>query len=306
MTSGAPCGVIGLGAMGGAVAARLLAEGRDVLVHDVNPEAVARTVSLGASAPGLSAVASVPVLFTSLPNDEILDTVVDHSLLSRLTGGTLVELSTTLPQTVRTLADRAATHDVAVVDAPVGGGPDAVLAGQLVLYVGGPDHVLDAVRPLLGVLGRVEAVGAVGMGKAMKLVNNMMSIGNMAVAAEAFGLGERLGLDLARMVDVIEGSGGRSAIVSRRMPRVLANDFVATFSLGLAAKDIRIALRSARSAGFAMATAEGVREVLESGETAGLGGEDLGSLLKVTRPTTERRGTRPSAPGAEKEESERG
>ena len=198
----------------------------------------------------------------------------------------LVDLSTVLPETARDLARRASGHGVAFVDAPVSGGPMEARAGTLVLFVGGDDADIDRVAPVLDLLGTVERVGAVGDGKAIKLVNNVMATGNALVAAEAFSLGERLGLEPRRMFDVLSRSGGRSHHFLKRMPWVLDDDFSPRFAIRLAEKDLRLALETARGAGLGMPIAGAAQRAYREGIDRGMGGDDMIAVIKLYREQT--------------------
>lgn len=274
--------VIGLGAMGGAVARRLVESGIDTGVHDISPDAVARLVDGGAREVDPSSGDLGDFVLTSLPDDRaVTAALLDSGLLSRLSGKVLIELSTILPATMSLVAERAREHDVAVIDAPVSGGPAEALKGALVLLAGASSPVLHRASAVLDVLGTVEHVGEAGDGKAVKLVNNVMSMGNVAVAAEAFALGTTLGLDAGRLYDVLSRSGGRSHHFTKRIPYALADDYAPRFSLNLGEKDLRLALQLAHDEGYVMPTASIVHQVFEMGRAQGLGGEDAIAVLKV-------------------------
>jgi 3-hydroxyisobutyrate dehydrogenase len=271
--------------MGGSVARRLRASQVATIVYDLNPRALERAVAVGCTAARtVSEAADAEVVITSLPADRpLLEVMSDPAVLENLVGGVLVELSTVLPETIKVIAARLQGHGIGVVDAPVSGGPEEAAQGSLVLLVGASDEDLAAVRPVLDLLGRVEHIGGVGQGKAMKLVNNLMSIGNLVVAAEAFGLGQRMGLDEQHMLDVISTSGGRSVMFLKHMPNAVSGDFTPGFELGLAAKDIHLARKAAADSGFEMPVTSGVGSVLEEGVTRGLGAENFSSVLKLFR-----------------------
>lgn len=286
--------VIGLGVMGGSVARRLVESGIDTGVYDISPEAVARLAAAGARPVDPSADDLGDFVLTSLPDDRaVTAAVLDSGLLGRIAGRVLVELSTILPATMSLVAERAREHDVAVVDAPVSGGPAEALKGSLVLLAGASSPVLHRASPVLSLLGTVEHVGDAGQGKAVKLVNNVMSMGNVVVAAEAFALGTTLGLDAERLYDVLSRSGGRSHHFTKRIPYVLAGDYSPRFSLNLGEKDLRLALQLAHDEGYVMPTASIVHQVFEMGRARGLGGEDAIAVLKVFEGWSS--GGRPSA-----------
>jgi 3-hydroxyisobutyrate dehydrogenase-like beta-hydroxyacid dehydrogenase len=274
-------GVIGLGAMGGAIVRRLVESGVRTFAHDIDPAAVERAVAAGAIAASAGDAAAVGALITSLPNDEIVRSILSAELFDRLRGGTLVEMSTVAPATLREVAELAVAAGVGVVDSPVSGGPDNALAGTLVCLVGAEDHDLDAVRPVLELLGRIERVGPPGSGKAVKLVNNMLSIGNLVLASEGFAMAKRLGLDPALLLDVLSRSGASSRIMLRKLPAALAGDVDPGFAVRLAAKDLRLTLSTGGTVDAWLPVASAISSVLEQSESVGLGDLDIAAVLRV-------------------------
>jgi 3-hydroxyisobutyrate dehydrogenase-like beta-hydroxyacid dehydrogenase len=167
------------------------------------------------------------------------------------------------------------------VDAPVSGGPADALAGSLTLLIGAEAEALNRARPVLAQLGSIEHVGPPGHGKAAKLVNNTMTMGNMVVAAEAFTLGVKLGLDPDALFDVLSRSGGRSHHFVKRMPLALARDFTARFALYLSEKDLRLALEMGHDVSYAMPVASTVHQIYELARAKGLADEDMVAVIKV-------------------------
>lgn len=271
-------GVVGLGQMGSAIAERLAATGFDVIGHDLRAIPVP-----GVTKGGPGTLGAVDVLISSLPADEQVLAVLDDAVLRRLAGGILVEASTTLPDTVREIAERARRHGVAVLDVPVSGSPGNARDGRLTLLAGGDPVVLDRASPVLAALGTVQVAGDVGDGKITKLVNNMMAMGNMAVAAEAFALGERLGMEPRRLFATLDRSGGRSHHFSTRMPWVLDGDFAPRFAVRLGAKDLRLAQELAAGAGHPAPVCAVVRGVFEEAATRGNADEDMSAVIKNFR-----------------------
>jgi 3-hydroxyisobutyrate dehydrogenase len=276
-------GLIGLGAMGGAVGRRLLESGVDLTVHDISAAAVESLTALGARAVDTAEeLASADVILVSLPNDDIVEGVLlGDGLLKHLSGKIVVELSTILPETIRGIHDVAREHDITLIDCPVSGGPGEAMDGKLVLMVGCEPHDLEAVRPIIEPLGSVEHVGPVGAGKVVKIVNNMMSMGNLVVAAEAFSLGTRLGLDPTRLYEILSTSGGRSGQLVKRFPYVLANDYHARFALSLAEKDLRLALSMGHAAKFPLPVAANIHQMYEMGVALGTGDQDQVAVIKL-------------------------
>jgi 3-hydroxyisobutyrate dehydrogenase len=274
-------GVVGLGAMGGNVAARLAEAGWDVYGDDVDPEAVARAGVRGGLA---DAGAALPFVLTSLPDDEVLLDVAlgADGLIGRMArGSTLVDLSTVLPATIRRVEVAGRARGVRVVDCAVSGGPAEARAGGLVLLVGASDEDLAGCRGVLAPLGTVRHAGAVGLGKTVKLVNNVMTMGNVLIAAEAFALGVRAGVEPERLFEILSGSGGRSHHFLKRFPNVLARRFDPGFSVRLGEKDVRLALELARGESSPMAATEAVHRVYASACERGLAGEDIVAVIKL-------------------------
>lgn len=277
----ATIGVMGLGKMGGAFAERLRAQGYETVGYDVSEEALARFAEAGGRPGTLDDLAACAAVLSSLPSDREVDGAFTDELLQRMQGSTIIELSTILPETVIALAEKAAVQGVHVIDCPVSGGIDTARTGSVVLYVGADDALVAAHKALLEELGTVWHVGKVGNGKTVKLVNNLMSLGNVAVASEAFQLGIRLGMEPQALYDVLNESGGRSHNFTRRMPSVIARDFTPRFATYLAEKDLRLALQMGHDDRFPMPVASAVHQLFEMALAKGLATEDSVSVIKV-------------------------
>jgi 3-hydroxyisobutyrate dehydrogenase len=268
--------------MGGSVAERLIVGGNEVGVFDLDATAIARLVAKGAIEKTLDTVGDCEILITSLPNDEaVRSTLLDSTILDSDGPKVLMEISTILPETMTQVAEYASQHGLMVVDAPVSGGPNEALAGTLTLLVGADDNAVNAARSVLEQLGTIERVGMPGHGKATKLVNNTMSMGNMAVAVEAFTLGIKLGLEPHQLFEVLSRSGGRSHHFEKRMPYALDRDFKARFAVSLCEKDLRLALKVAGDADYAMPICNSVYEIYELASAKGLANEDMVAIIKV-------------------------
>jgi 3-hydroxyisobutyrate dehydrogenase-like beta-hydroxyacid dehydrogenase len=279
-TGAVRAGVVGLGSMGGAVAGRLVSMGFDTVVSDLDQEKVDHLVVQGARRPHGPIGRECDVLITSLPADAAAKAVLlESGTLADLSGGTLIELSTLLPATMSTIGEEARRHDVRVIDCPVSGGPLEAAAGALVLLVGGDDRDVQSVRDVLDALGTVWRVGGVGDAKAVKLINNMMAAGNLALAAEAFTLGTRLGVDPQRLFEIIDHSGGQSRTFSKRVPYVLADDLAARFPLYLAEKDTRLFLEVAEEHGAEPVLAREVQRRYAHALERGLGSLDMAAIF---------------------------
>ena len=280
-------GFVGLGTMGGPMARRLAAQGHQVTGYDVDAARAARAreggVTLATSPAG--AAEQADAVLSSLPDPATLRRVylgADGVLGTVKAGATLVDLSTVDPDTWREVAIAAGAKGVDCLDAPVSGGPTEAGTGKLVFLVGGETAVLERCRPLLMTLGtEIHHVGPLGSGQIIKLVNNVMSIGNVAVAAEAMVLGVKAGMDPQRLFDILSTSGGRSHHFLKRFPNVLAGDFTPYFGIGLSRKDIGLALGMAARLEVPMLVASTVRQVYEAAHAQGFGGLDMAGVTRL-------------------------
>jgi 3-hydroxyisobutyrate dehydrogenase len=142
--------------------------------------------------------------------------------------------------------------------------------------------VLERVRPLLLTLGtELHHIGPLGSGLVVKIVNNMMSMANVAVAAEAMVLGVKAGVDPQRLFDILSTSGGRSHHFLKRFPNVLAGDFTPNFSIGLSRKDVSLALAMAARLEMPVPLASTVRQVYEAAHAQGFGQLDMAGVTRL-------------------------
>ena len=241
-------GVIGLGAMGGAMVGRLLGQGVVPAVWDSAPQALARAVAAGARAVELPAD---DIVLLSLPNDGAVATTLAALWPALPAGAVVVDTSTISPIAARGFAAEAAARGVAYLDAPVSGGPAGAAAGSLTMMIGGAAAALEKARPLLALLtGRIVHVGDSGAGQVAKLVNNLLLATHLVCAAEALRLGRMAGLDPAALLPVLNAATGRSAATEVNWPRWIASGtFDSGFSAGLMRKDARLALELAAAVG---------------------------------------------------------
>jgi 3-hydroxyisobutyrate dehydrogenase len=280
-------GFVGLGAMGGAMAGHLVKCGYAVTGYDVSgerAEAAARAGVVRAASPAEAARAA-DVVLSSLPNPGAVREAYLGSggiVAAARPGATLVDLSTVDPDTWKDVARVAAARGLSCLDAPVSGGPVEAGSGRLVFLVGGEADALERCRPLFAALGsEIHHVGPLGSAQVVKIVNNVMTMGNVAVAAEAMVLGVKAGLDPQRLFDILSTSGGRSHHFLKRFPNVLAGDFAPRFSIALSRKDLGLAARLAESLGVPMLTTAVVRQVYEAAAAAGLDGQDMAAVTEL-------------------------
>lgn len=246
-------GFIGLGNMGGPMAANLVKAGHEVTGFDLSapmPEGVAKAASAAAAAQGAE------VVFTMLPNGAILRAVAVEVIPAMPKGAVLCDCSTVDVESARAVAEQAVAAGLAALDAPVSGGVGGATAGTLTFMVGGPDAAFATVQPLFDIMGQ-KAVhcGAAGAGQAAKICNNMILGVTMIATCEAFALADKLGLDRSRMFDVVSTSSGYSWSMNAYCPAPgvgptspADNDYKPGFAAELMLKDLRLSQQAAEAA----------------------------------------------------------
>ena len=283
-------GIVGVGNMGGAMAARLLERGWRVRACDLVADKVRALVELAAEAAATAADAAqgvhsliVCVVDAAQAEDVLFGA---HGAAPALAAGSAVLLCPTIaPADTERLCRRLAGCGLAPIDAPMSGGPARAREGTMSLMLACADAAHEANASLLQDLSsRVIRVGTrPGDGARTKLVNNLLAAVNLAGAAEAIALAERLGLDASRTLDVIEQSSGQSWIGSDRMRRAIAGDFAPRAHVSLLHKDTRLALEVADSAGFVPALGRIAHAAFVQAVAAGLADQDDAVLLQLLR-----------------------
>jgi 3-hydroxyisobutyrate dehydrogenase-like beta-hydroxyacid dehydrogenase len=275
--------VVGLGAMGGRIARRLLAAGEEVTVWNRTAERAAPLAEAGASVAATPAAAarSANWVITMLADPSALLEVMSRpdGLAQGLRAGqTLVEMSTVGPSTVRQLVD-IVPPGVEVVDAPVLGSISEVDAGTLRIFVGGSDEAAASVRPLLEPLGQPLHVGPLGAGASAKLVANTTLLGTMAVLGEALALAKSLGLDPDAAFEVLSTTP-LSAQAERRRPVIEGAEPPVRFRLALATKDADVIVDEGRRAGVDAEITKVAAARFRAAEEAGDGDRDYAAILR--------------------------
>lgn len=263
-------GFIGLGSMGGAIVRRLLLS-RPLRVFDLRAEAVETMVEAGATAAGSPAelAASCDVVMTCLPTSNEVRQVIfgDEGLVDGLAAGAVVtDMTTGDPNATREMAAELAARGAHLIDAPVSGGPFGAEAGTLAIMVGAPDELFERCRSLFeDVSPNVFHCGGVGAGHTMKLVNNMASAGNRAVAFEAINLAVKNGLDPRTCAAIMQKSSGRSFMTEVVLPNfILEGKLDQGFSVGLMHKDVSLATKLGQDSATPLTIANIVREILRT------------------------------------------
>jgi 3-hydroxyisobutyrate dehydrogenase-like beta-hydroxyacid dehydrogenase len=213
-------GFVGAGRMGAPMVRRLVDAGHDVTVLGRGPEKRAAAEELGATpAENLADLArdADAVVVCVFTDEQVRQVCLTDDLLGGMRAGSVLVLHTTgSPRTAEAVAERAATHGVSVIDAPVSGGPHDIAAGTVTLYIGGEAEAVQRVHPLLSSYGDpVLHVGPLGYGQRVKLINNTLFAAQIGIVAEAVRLAGRLGVDETTLLTALpHGSGTSRALDS--------------------------------------------------------------------------------------------
>jgi len=281
-------GVVGLGAIGGAVARRLLDLARVPRVTDIDGDRMQALERLGAVPLSSAAdvVRSCHVTLLSLPTSRIVEDVVFGSggiLDGAAPGRTVIDLSSSEPSSTRRVGQELEARQVGFLDAPVSRGAKAAREGTLSILVGGDGDLLERCRPILELLGTdIIHVGALGTGHAAKALNNHMSATALLAAIEGFVLAARSGIDPSVAVAAVNQGSGSSHMSEVRFPRYyLPRRFDSDFALGLMHKDCRIAADMAKECGRPMLLGTLTSHIYQVALNQGMGGEDNTRILEV-------------------------
>ena len=240
-------GWCGLGAMGAAMAPRLLPVTDTLVGYDINKDA-AHTLTLS-RAEELAELATTKVLITMLPDGRAVRDVAETVLAAGFSG-LLVDMSSCHPQDSRALAADLAAAGCRFMDAPVSGGVAKAALGELMIMAGGAEADIQQARPLLARLGTVQPVGPVGAGHAMKALNNYVSAAGLLASFQALATAEVAGIAPETFVKVINGSTGRNNTTEVKLEKFILNQaFNSGFALQLMAKDVNIACELIVAAG---------------------------------------------------------
>lgn len=277
-------GFIGLGNIGGAIAANLAADGHELHVHDADPARVKTLVERGARAAGSAAkVASQSeITLMSLPTPAIMESVAAEWLEASAAGAVLIDLTTNAPDTVRRVGERCAAKGRHLLECPLTGGAPGAKARMLVFIVGGDEAVYARCAPLLSTIGRASFhLGALGAGNVGKLVNSLWAFTTTWVSLEGLAICAKSGIDLRTMIEMVRAAGGGNLYVNHMVEGLNQRGRPTEFALELAAKDAGLLLELARDLAVPTPVAAEVAQALVAAKSLGHGQRDFTDLVLV-------------------------
>lgn len=277
MTAPLKYGFVGLGNMGGPMAANLARSGAELVVFDKAGSAARAPAGAHAARSLADVVAEAGTVFLSLPDGAVvLDVLAEMAGTPGRVTRTVVDLSTVEIEAARKASGLAREAGLAYVDAPVSGGRSGAVDATISVMWAGPAELLESIRPALEAMAQhVFHVGTdAGQGQALKLLNNFLSATATAATAEALLFGVSQGLDMRTVLDVVNVSTGRShASADKYVKRVLTGTFDSGFGTSLMAKDVRLFAEAAAAAGTANDLGTTVRVLWDAMEAHAPGGD---------------------------------
>ncbi len=288
----ATIGFIGLGNMGGGMAANLAAKGHDVRAFDLVREALDRAETAGckAAASAAEAVGNADIVVSMLPAGQHVRTVYEKEIFGAVPlSALLIDCSTIDVGTARAVSAAAQAKGLAMVDAPVSGGIAAANAGSLTFMVGGSAESFARAEPILAAMGKaVIYAGAPGSGQAAKIVNNMMLGANMIATCEGFALAQKLGLDLQTFFDISSKASGQSWSMTSYCPvpgvgpeSPADRDYDGGFAAALMLKDLKLAVEAAQGVGASVPMGGHAESLYQAFANLGGGGKDFSAIIKL-------------------------
>ena len=283
---------IGLGNMGGGMAANLAKAGHEVRAFDLSEAALERAKAKGCTPVGSAdeALKDCEAVVTMLPAGKHVADVYRSSVFTTAPkSAILMDCSTIDVATAKTVAGEAEAADYTMVDVPVSGGIAAAEGGTLTFMVGGPDVGFARAKPFLDQMGRaVIHAGGAGAGQAAKICNNMLLGATMAATCEAFGLAQKLGLDLQTFYDISSKASGQSWSMTSYCPvpgvgpdTPADRDYEGGFATALMLKDLKLAMEAAKECGAYTPMGGEAEELYQRFADRGGAGKDFSALIKM-------------------------
>jgi 3-hydroxyisobutyrate dehydrogenase len=283
---------IGLGNMGGGMAANLVKAGHSVRAFDLAPAALEAAKSNGCEVFSAvrEAVAGVEAVVSMLPNGKIVASVYVEDVIGHApSSALLLDCSTIDVSTAKSVAADAAAAGYAMVDAPVSGGIAAANGGTLTFMVGGTADAFSGAEPILAAMGKaVIHAGEAGAGQAAKICNNMLLGASMIATCETFAMAEKLGLDLQTFYDISSKASGQNWSMTSYCPvpgvgpvTPADNDYQGGFATALMLKDLKLAMEAAQSVGATVPMGERAAALYQVFSDGGAAGLDFSSIIRT-------------------------
>lgn len=285
--------VVGLGSMGMGVATSLLRGGFETIGCDVSEDAMARFVASGGRAIGNPAEAArdADVVITVVVNAAQTEAVLfgdEGAAPAMMKGGVVLSFATMGPDMASGLEERVEALGLGYIDAPISGGAGRAAAGELTIMGSGRPEAFDKVRPVLDAIAQkvYELGDRAGIGASFKIVNQLLAGVHIAAACEAITFAKALGLDIAKVYEVITASAGNSWMFENRVPHILEGDYAPRSAIDIFTKDLGIVSDIGRNLKFPLSIASTALQMFIMTSAAGMGRDDDASVARLLAQVT--------------------
>ena len=278
-------GFIGLGIMGKPMAKNLLKGGVELVVNDLNTEAVEELTQLGAVSGTYTEIGSqCDIIILIVPNGSISQQILfdEGGIAETIKPGAIVcDMSSVTPVESRTCAEKLAEKQVKFIDAPVSGGEPGAINGTLAIMCGGEQDVFDAMQPYFDIMGSTSTlIGDEGSGSVTKLVNQAIVNNTIAVVSEAFVLGTKAGADPVKVYQAIRGGLAGSAVLDAKIPMIVERNFKPGGKIAINHKDIKNVVNTAHALDVPIPYTAQLYEILQTLKIHGHMNDDHGGIVQ--------------------------
>ncbi len=280
-------GFIGLGIMGRGMAANILRAGYPLTVWNRTAERTAALAASGAhvaASPAAVAAASDIVITCVSDTPDVREVILGSQgvIHGARTGSLVIDMSTISPEATQQIAAALVARGVDMLDAPVSGGSEGAAKGTLSIMVGGSAQAFQRALPVLKTMGqRITHVGPNGAGQTVKLVNQVIVVGNCLAMCEGLLLAQAGGVDLQKALEAISAGAAGSWMLSQRGPQILVRDWRPGFTITLQQKDLRLVLEAADQLGVPLPSTALIFQLYRTLESRGLGSDGNHALMKA-------------------------
>lgn len=278
-------GFIGLGIMGKPMAARLLANGVQLMVYDIDPHASSNIVNHGAQNSTLQEIGEqCRIVFLMLPNGPIVKSLIfcPNGLASYLKVGNLIcDMSSVTPNEAKECSDRLKSIGCSYIDAPVSGGEIKAISGELTFMVGATETDFNIILPFLKMMGSGQHhMGLPGSGSAAKLCNQIMTTANITAVCEAFALAKYLGLDLKQLFEAVRIGSAGSAMLENRIEKIINHNYIPGAKVSTHLKDINNVICVTEQLQISLPISKVLQQIIEKHASLGYADSDSSSLFE--------------------------
>ena len=280
-------GFIGLGIMGRGMARNLANAGFPLFVYNRTASRMTELADVGAKATASPAdlARQCDIIITCVsdtPDVEAVITGADGVVYGLKPGALVIDMSTISPQATIALAEQIRTHGGSMLDAPISGGSEGAAKGTLSIMVGGSEDDFNRALPVFQAMGKnIVHVGQQGAGQTVKLVNQILVVGNALAMSEALLFAQAGGVDLQKALTAVSGGAAGSWMLSNRGPQILNRDWRPGFTIDLQQKDLRLVLAAADEVGVPLPGTALIFQLYRTLQQAGLGHEGNHALVKA-------------------------